>query len=85
MEVTYVVIVSIFTYILGAITKIKFEVIPNKYIPLQNVVIGILSSLFCYFTKVEPNFLQSFVLCMTASMGAGGIADLTKVNRGENE
>lgn len=85
MEITYVVIVSIFTYILGAITKIKFESIPNKYIPMQNVIIGVLSSLFCYFTKIEPNFLQSFVLCMAASMGAGGIADLTKVNRGETE
>ena len=68
MKVTYVVIVSIFTYILGAITKIKFDVIPNKYISLQNVVIGVLSSLFCDFTKVEPNFLQSFVLCMLVTM-----------------
>ncbi len=85
MEVTYVVIVSIFTYILGAISKTKFDLVPNNLIPLQNVLIGFISALFCYFTKVEPNFLQSFVLCMISAMGAGGIADLKKMNGSEEK
>lgn len=79
MQVTYVIIVAIITYVLGAFTKIKWEAIPNKYIPIQNVIIAIISTLFCYFTKIEPNFIQSFVLCFTATMGAGGMSSLIKI------
>lgn len=83
MEITYVVIISIVTYILGSITKLFIDAIPNKYIPFQNVVIGIIAGLICYFTKIEPNILQALVLCLTASMGAGGIADLTQTKKEE--
>ena len=78
MEITYVIIIAVVAYILGAITKIFIDTVPNKYIPIQNVVVGIVSALICYFTKTEPNLLQSFVLCLVATMGAGGIADLYK-------
>lgn len=83
MDITYVVIITIVAYILGSITKIFLDKIPNKYIPLQNVFIGITSALICYFTKIETNLLQAIVLCLMATMGAGGIADLTKIGKGE--
>lgn len=83
MEITYVVVISIVTYVLGAITKIFVNKIPNKYIPIQNVIVGVISALICYFAKVEPNLLQAFVLCLVASMGAGGIADLTQTTKEE--
>lgn len=83
MEITYVVVIAIITYILGSITKIFIDAIPNKFIPLQNVIIGIISGLICYFTKIEPNLLQALVLCLVATMGAGGVADLTKITKGE--
>lgn len=83
MEITYVVIVGIVTYILGAITKCFVNAIPTKFIPIQNVVIGIVSALVCFFCGVETNMLQAFVLCLTASMGAGGVADLGKVKERE--
>ena len=77
MEITYVVIITIVAYVLGSITKIFIETIPNKYIPLQNVLIGVISALICYFTKIEPNLLQAVVLCLMATMGAGGIESHT--------
>ena len=83
MEITYVVIIAIITYICGAITKCFIDQIPNKFIPLQNVIIGVVAGLICYFTKIEPDMLQALVLCLVASMGAGGVADLTKVKEGE--
>ena len=55
MEITYVIIIAIIAYIFGAITKIFVDSIPNKYIPIQNVIIGIISALVCYFTGIEPN------------------------------
>lgn len=83
MEVTYVVIVGIITYVLGAITKLFVDAIPNKYIPIQNVIIGLISGLVCYFTKIESNLLQSLVLCFTAATAAGGTADLLKTKIGK--
>ena len=37
MEVTYMVIVTLVTLIAGAITKTFVDVVPNKFIPLQNL------------------------------------------------
>lgn len=84
MEITYIVVVGLVAYVLGAVTKMFIEVIPNKYIPIQNVLIGVISALICYFTKIEASLLQALVLCITATMGAGGIADLVKtMKKGE--
>lgn len=79
MEITYVVIISLVAYILGAITKIFIDTIPNKYIPIQNVIVGILSALICYFAGIESNLLQAIVLCVLATLGAGGTADLINI------
>lgn len=79
MEITYVVVIAIIAYIFGAITKVWIDEIPNKYIPIQNVIIGIISAVICYFTGIEPNLLQAIVLCLVACMGAGGIADLINI------
>ena len=79
MEITYVIVISIIAYIFGAITKAFVERIPNKFIPLQNVIIGLIAGLICYFTKIEADLLQSIVLCLVATMGAGGIADLISI------
>ena len=81
MEITYVVVIAIIAYIFGAITKIWIDEIPNKYIPVQNVVIGLISGLICYFAGIEANFLQAIVLCLVACMGAGGIADLINIKK----
>lgn len=83
MEITYVVVIAIIAYICGAITKIFVDSIPNKYIPIQNVIIGVISAIICYFTGIEPNLLQAIVLCLVATMGAGGIADLINIKNKE--
>ena len=85
MEITYVVIIAIIAYICGAITKLFIDEIPNKYIPIQNVVIGIISGLICYFLGIEPNIVQALVLCLVACMGAGGVADLINIKNKEEE
>jgi len=79
MTITYLIIISIVAYIFGAITKIFIESIPNKYIPIQNVIIGFISAFICYFCGIESDLLQAIVLCLLATMGAGGIYDLVKL------
>ena len=83
MEMTYVVIITVITLVVGAFTKMFVNNVPDKYIPMQNLIIGIISTLICYFAKIEPDFIQAFVLCILASMGAGGIYDLTKTKGDE--
>lgn len=85
MEITYVIVIAIIAYIFGAITKIFIDSIPNKYIPIQNVIIGVISAIICYFTGIEPNLLQAIVLCLVACMGAGGIADLINIKNIKKE
>lgn len=85
MEITYVIIIAIIAYIFGAITKLFVDSIPNKYIPIQNVVIGVISAIICYFTGLEPNLLQAIVLCVVATMGAGGVADLINIKNKEEK
>ncbi|MDO4773008.1 MAG: holin [Bacillota bacterium] len=80
MTITYVVIVAIVTYCFGAITKTFIDVIPNKYIPAQNVLIGLLSAAICIYFKIETDIAQAFVLCIVAATGAGGIQDLINKN-----
>ena len=77
MEINYVVIVSIITYFMGALNKAFIKNMPNDFIPLQNIAIGLLSGLVCYYAKIEPNFTQAMVLCFISAMGAGGVADVT--------
>lgn len=83
MNITYTVIITVVAYICGAITKIFIDSIPNKYIPIQNVLIGVISALICYFCKIEPNLLNAIILCLIATMSAGGIADLIKIKNKE--
>lgn len=79
MEMTYTTIVFITTYIVGAITKTFADNIPNRFIPIQNVIIGVFSGFVCYFIGFEENLVTSLILCIVASLGAGGTADLMKV------
>lgn len=84
MNITYTIIIALTAYVFGAITKTFIEEIPSKYIPIQNVMIGIISALICYFCKIEPNLLNAIVLCLAATMSAGGVYDLINIkNKGD--
>lgn len=84
MEVTVAIIVMAITLIAGEITKVT--AIPNKYIPLQNIIIAILSSIVCLIFKVEGmGVLETILTCVFASLGAGGAYDLKKVAEEEKQ
>ena len=85
MNINLTVIIALVAYIFGAITKVFITKIPSKFIPLQNTIIGIVSALICWLIKIEPDFITALVLCMMATMSAGGIADLTKITKKEED
>lgn len=72
-------------YTFGAITKIFIEKLPNKYIPIQNIVIGVASGIVCYFLKIDDNMLNSILLGIMSTMSAGGIADLIKIPKTDDD
>lgn len=80
MPITLTLIVTFVAYILGAVTKAFIPNLPNRYIPIQNVIIGLISGLLCFFLKVETNLLTSLVTYLISTMSAGGIADLISMN-----
>lgn len=82
MEITVAIIITALTLIAGEITKLTS--IPNKYIPLQNIIIAIIASIICIVFKVEDmSVLETIVTCIFGTMSAGGIADLKKVKQKE--
>ncbi len=84
MNVTIALIVTAITLVAGEITKVT--TIPNKYIPLQNIVVAMLASIVCIVFKVESlGVLEIIISCIFATMSAGGIADLAKTNINNKE
>ncbi len=82
MEITVAIIITALTLIAGEITKLTS--LDNKYIPLQNIIIAIISSIVCIAFKVEDmSVLETIVTCIFGTMSAGGIADLKKITQKE--
>lgn len=80
MQLTVAVIVALITAIMGIITK-KLGV-EGKNIPLQNLLIGLVAGILCYFLQIDGmDILTSVITCLISSMGAGGIYDLAKTNK----
>lgn len=80
MEITIAIVVMAITLFAGEITKLTS--IPNKYIPLQNIIIAVISSIVCIIFKVENlSILETIITCIFATMSAGGLADLEKITR----
>lgn len=81
IEVIFGVVQAIVTAIAGIIFK-KTQ-IPNKYIPIQNMVIGILAGILAYYFRVYDNIGISLMLCLATSLGVGGLYDATQISSKE--
>ena len=77
MNLTVSLIVMLVAYTSGAIMEAIFgNKITSRFIPIQNVCVGIISGLICYFGGLEKNLLVSIGSCMMATLSAGGITHL---------
>lgn len=81
MEVTYIVVVAVFTFLFAELMKVfSFN---KKFIPLVNIGIGVVSAAVCYFIGVLPSgspleITAGLFSCLIASCGAGGFYDVLK-------
>lgn len=76
MTISVSVIIMLVAYILGAITKMFIKNVPDNFIPIQNVIIGIFSGIICYFLHIDKNILNLIIECTLATLSAGGISQL---------
>ena len=84
MEITVAIVVMAITLVAGEIVKVAK--VPTKYIPLQNLIIAIISSIVCVIFKVENlSVLETVLTCIFATMAAGGITDMKKVMEKSSE
>lgn len=74
MELTVASVVALITLLMGQITK-KLGLVDKKYIPYQNLVIGLISGVICWLVDLQPNILVAILSCLIASYGAGGLYD----------
>lgn len=80
MEITVASIIAFVTLIIGAITK-KFNIVNKKFIPIQNIVIGILSGLLVFLTGLDNNIFSALVTCLMSSLSAGGLYDSITIRK----
>lgn len=76
MTISISIVVMLISYILGAITKMFIKIVPDNFIPIQNVYIGLLSGLVCFFLGLYTNLLTSIIECTIATLGAGGMSQI---------
>ncbi len=81
MTISLSVVIMLVAYTFGAITKLFTQKLPNNFIPMQNVVIGLISGIICYFLKLDENLLNSILVGVMSTMSAGGIADLISIGK----
>ena len=81
MTISLSVVIMLVAYTFGAITKIFTQKLPNNFIPMQNVVIGLISGIICYFLHLDENLLNSILVGVMSTMSAGGIADLISIGK----
>lgn len=84
MELTTNMIIVAVTLFLGQLTK-KLGWIDKKYIPWQNLVIGLISGVICWVCELEANLPIALVKCVVASYAAGGAYDNLTVGKVNEE
>lgn len=57
MDIFYVIIITLEAYVICVVTKVFIDVISNKFIFLQNVIVSLISAFVCYFKKEEPSLI----------------------------
>lgn len=76
IELIFSLVTAIFTAVLGALLKNK--VIPARFIPIQNLVVGIISAVLAISFGIFTNVPVAIFTCLAIAMGVGGTYDLSQ-------
>ena len=70
------------SFVFGAMAK-KFNWMPSKYVPIQNLVIGVIATVVYCLVAGDINWMQALVTALSGLM-AGGVYDLTQTKFGND-
>ena len=77
IELIFALVQAVVTAVLGAILKDK--VVPSHLVPIQNIVIGLISALVAIYFNLFSNVPLAIVICLAISLGVGGGYDALKI------
>lgn len=77
LELIFGLVQAVITAVLGTFTK-KGK-IPKKYIPIQNILVGIVSSLIAIHFDIYTDYGIAIFTCLAISLGVGGGYDAFKI------
>lgn len=77
IELIFALVQAIVTAILG--TFLKDSVVPSKWIPIQNIVIGLISAGIAIYFGLFTNIPIAIVTCLAISLGVGGTYDVVQI------
>ena len=81
IENIFVFTTAIISYIFGFLAK-KFGWVENKYLPIQNLIIGVVSAAL-YYLLIDNSNIENAVVMAFSGLIAGGFYDLTKTNKND--
>lgn len=76
-ELIFAVVTAVITGVLGAFTKNK--IVPSKYIPIQNIVIGIIAAVVAVYFKLFNDIPTAIIVSLALSLGVGGAYDVKQI------
>ena len=80
-ELIFTVVTAVVTGVLGSITKNR--VIPSRFIPLQNIGIGIIAAIVATYFNLFDNYAVAIIVSLAMALGVGGAYDATKTRISE--
>lgn len=80
VELTIPSIIASITLIIGVISK-KLKLVNKKYIPIQNILIGVVSGIIVYCADLESTLFRAISVCLISSLSAGGLYDTFKIKK----
>ncbi len=75
-ELIFMVVTAVVTGILGAINKNR--VLPARFIPIQNIVIGIIAAIVATYFNLFDTIAVAILVSLATALGVGGAYDATQ-------
>jgi len=79
MELIFSVVTAVVTGVLGAIMKNR--VVPSKFIPLQNILIGVLAGVIALYYKLFNDAPTAIIVSLAIALGVGGTYDAFQITK----
>ncbi len=83
VEFIFSVVTAVFTAILGTITRDK--VIPSRFVPIQNIIIGIISAGIAIYMNLFDDWPTAIIVSLGMTLGAGGGYDAIRIKAKSEE